>query len=122
MNCRSILMELFRSNDEEIKLFIHLIAAILSNQRKLPNQMPVVNEHQIVDPNRASSSRHDAQFTNRFSKSFKSTRKSEASSPELMWSIPDMFLCLDSLGATVTKDSAPYDRVSYSESSFDRVK
>lgn len=83
--------------------------------------MPVVNEHQIIDPNRAGSSRNDAQSTNRFSKSFKNSRKSEASSPDLIWSIPDMFLCLESLGATVAKDSAPYDRISYSESSFDRV-
>lgn len=100
----------------------NLSAAILGNQRKLPYQMPVVNEHQIVDPNRAGSSRTDIPFSNRFSKSFKGSRKSEASSPDLIWSIPDMFLCLDSLGATVAKDSAPYDRISYSESSFDRVR
>lgn len=83
--------------------------------------MPVVNEHQIADSNRAGSSRNDAQFTNRFSKSYKMSRKSDAMSPELIWSIPDMFLCLESLGASVPKDSAPYDRISYSESSFDRV-
>lgn len=83
--------------------------------------MPVVNEHQKIDPNRAGSSRNDSQFNNRFSKSFKSSQKSEASSPDLIWSVSDMFLCLESLGANVAKDSAPYDRISYSESSFDRV-
>lgn len=99
----------------------HLICtAILGNQRKLPYQMPVVSEHQISDQNRAGSSRSD-QYASRFGKSFKCPRKSEASSPELIWSVPDMFLCLDSLGATVAKDSAPYDRIGYSESSFDRV-
>lgn len=95
--------------------------AILGNQRKLPYQMPVVNEHHIIDQNRAGSSRGDGQFANRFGKSYKCSRKSEATSPELIWSVPDMFLCLDSLGATITKDSAPYDRIGYSESSFDRV-
>lgn len=94
--------------------------AILGNQRKLPYQMPVVSENQIIDQNRAGSSRSD-QYANRFGKSYKCSRKSEASSPELIWSVPDMFLCLDSLGATVAKDSAPYDRIGYSESSFDRV-
>lgn len=83
--------------------------------------MPVVNEHQITDPNQAGSSRNDALFSNRYSKAFKGSRKSEASSPDLIWSVPDMFLCLESLGATVAKDSAPYDRISYSENSFDRV-
>lgn len=82
--------------------------------------MPVVTEHQIIDQNRAGSSRTD-QYANRFAKSSKSSRKSEASSPELIWSVPDMFLCLDSLGATVAKESAPYDRIGYSEGSFDRV-
>lgn len=93
----------------------------MGNQKKLPYQMPVVNEHQITDPNQAGSSRNDALFSNRHGKGFKGSRKSEASSPDLIWSVPDMFLCLESLGATVAKDSAPYDRISYSESSFDRV-
>lgn len=95
--------------------------AILGNQRKLPHQMPVVNEHQIVDQNRAGSSRSDTQFVNRYGKSFRGSRKSEASSPDLIWSVSEMFLCLESLGANVTRESAPYDRISYSESSFDRV-
>lgn len=82
--------------------------------------MPVVNEHQISDQNRAGSSRCD-QYANRFGKNGKLSRKSEASSPELLWLVPDMFLCLDSLGATVAKDTAPYDRIGYSENSFDRV-
>lgn len=78
--------------------------------------MPVVSEHHhMMDQNRAGSS----QYANRLGKSYK--RKSEASSPELIWCVPDMFLCLESLGATVAKDSAPYDRIGYSESSFDRV-
>lgn len=93
---------------------------MLGAQKRLPYQMPVVNEHQSTDPNRAGSSRNDGIF-NRYSKSFKTSRKSEASSPDLIWSVPDMFFCLESLGATVAKDSAPYDRISYSESSFDRV-
>lgn len=83
--------------------------------------MPVVNEHQMADPNRAGSSRNEPQFVNRYGKSFRGSRKSEASSPDLIWSVSDMFLCLESLGANVAKDSAPYDRISYSESSFDRV-
>lgn len=80
--------------------------------------MPVVSEHHMMDQNRAGSSRAD-QYASRFGRSYK--RKSEASSPELIWSVPDIFLCLDSLGATVSKDSAPYDRIGYSEGSFDRV-
>lgn len=79
--------------------------------------MPVVDEHQM-----AGSSRNDAQINNRFGKNYKGSRKSEASSPEQIWSATDMFQCLDSLRANVPKDSAPYDRISYSESSFDRVR
>lgn len=94
---------------------------MLGNQRKLPYQMPVVSEHKIIDQNRAGSSRSDGQYANRFGKSYKCSRKSEALSPELIWSVPDMFSCLDSLGATVANDAAPYDRIGYSESSFDRV-
>lgn len=91
---------------------------MLGNQRKLPHQMPVVNEHQIVDQNRAGSSRSDGQYASRFGKSYKNSRKSEATSPELIWSVPDIFLCLDALGASIAKDAAPYG---YSENSFDRV-
>lgn len=83
--------------------------------------MPVVNEHQIVDPNRPGSSRNESQFVNRYGKGFRGSRKSEASSPDLIWSVSEQFLCLESLGANVARDSAPYDRISYSESSFDRV-
>lgn len=90
--------------------------AILGNQRKLPYQMPVVNEHQTFD-----SSRNETQFINRYMRSYKGSRKSEASSPDLIWSVSDMFLCLESLGANIARDLAPYDRISYSESSFDRV-
>lgn len=81
--------------------------------------MPVVNENQIADV--PGSSRNDIQFNNRHGKGVKVSRKSEASSPDLIWSATEMFQCLESLGANVTKDSAPYDRISYSESSFDRV-
>lgn len=89
--------------------------------------MPVVNEHQIasIDLNRPGPSRSDGQLNNRYScKSFKSasSRKSEILSPELIWQVSDIFLCLESLGATVNKDSAPYDRLNYAENSFDRVR
>lgn len=91
-------------------------AAILGNQKKHSFQMPVVNEHQPTD--RAGSSR--IEFS-RHGKTTRSYRKSEVPSPELIWQVSDMFLCLESLGASVAKDSAPYDRMSYAESSFDRV-
>lgn len=81
--------------------------------------MPVVNENQIVD--HPGSSRHDMHLGNRYGKGGKASRKSEATSPDLMWTASEIFHCLESLGANVTKDSAPYDRISYSESSFDRV-
>lgn len=91
--------------------------AILGNQKKLPFQMPVVDEHQMTDLNRPGSS----QMNNRYGKSYKCSRKSEASSPDLIWTANEMFQCLESLGANVARESAPYDRISYSESSFDRV-
>lgn len=97
-------------------------SAILGNQKKHSFQMPVVNEHQSIDPNRAGTSRNDGQFANRHVKNFRSHRKSEVPSPELIWQVSEMFLCLDSLGASVAKDSAPYDRMSYAENSFDRVR
>lgn len=97
---------------------------MLSNQKRLPFQMPVVNEHQIVqaDVNRAGSSRADWQTSNRYSlRSLKSSRKSELSSPDIMWHTSDIFSCLESLGASVTKDDTPYDMLGYTENSFDRV-
>lgn len=43
-------------------------------------------------------------------------------SPELMWQIPDLFSCLESLGASIPNES-PYDAFgfNYAENSFDRV-
>lgn len=73
--------------------------------------MPVVNEHQPFD----------SHTSNRYSvRNLKSHRKSEVSTPELFWQVPDIFLCIESLGASFARDSAPYDR-SYAESSFDIV-
>lgn len=100
------------------------ILAILSNQKKSPFQMPVVNEHQInqSDPNRPGTSRSDWQLSNRYSiRSNISARKSEILSPDLMWHASDMFSCLESLGASVMKDAAPYDALGYADSNFDRV-
>lgn len=97
-------------------------AAILENQKKQSFQMPVVNEHLPVDPNRPSSSRFDATpIIGRHGRNSKSGRRSDASSPELIWQATDTFSCLESLGASVAKDSAPYDRMSYADGSFDRV-
>lgn len=43
-------------------------------------------------------------------------------SPELIWQIPDVFSCLESLGASIPNES-PYDGFgfNYAENSFDRV-
>lgn len=88
----------------------------MGSQKKLPFQMPVVNER-----HRVSTSQNEAQFIGRNMKNCKSSRKSETFSPDSIWSIPDMFSCLEYLGANMAKDLAPYDRISYSGSSFDKV-
>lgn len=91
--------------------------------------MPVVNEHQTVanDANRAGPSRNvnsgEWHPTNRYSmRSYKSSsRKSDALSPDLMWHASDIFSCLESLGASIAKETTPYDVLGYAgESSFDR--
>lgn len=88
---------------------------MLGAQKKQSSfQMPVVNEHQTM-------SGRDAFIMNRNGRFSKSYRKSEVPSPESIWQVSEMFLCLESLGASVARDSAPYDRMSYAESSFDRV-
>lgn len=90
---------------------------MLGAQKKQSSfQMPVVNEHQTM-----SGVGRDAFMMNRNGRFSKSYRKSEVPSPESIWQVSEMFLCLESLGASVAKDSAPYDRMSYAESSFDRV-
>lgn len=102
------------------------ISAMLSNQKRSPFQMPVVNENQTVqsDLNRPSTSRNEWLPSNRFSiRSFKSfSRKSEVLSPDQMWLTADTFACLDALGVSVTKETAPYDMFSYTgENGYDRV-
>lgn len=99
---------------------------MLSNQKRSPFQMPVVNENQIIqcDSNRPSTSRNEWLPSNRFSmRSFKSfSRKSEILSPDQMWLTSDTFACLDALGVSVAKETAPYDMFSYSgENGYDRV-
>lgn len=91
---------------------------MLGAQKKQSSfQMAVVNEHQTM-----SGAGRDAFMMNRNGRFSKTYRKSEVPSPESIWQVSDMFLCLESLGASVAKDSAPYDRMSYAESSFDRVR
>lgn len=99
---------------------------MLNNQKRSPFQMPVVNENQIIqsDLNRPSTSRNEWLPSNRFSmRSFKSfSRKSEILSPDQMWLASDTFACLDALGVSVAKETAPYDMFSYAgENGYDRV-
>lgn len=102
-------------------------AAMLGTQKRSPFQMPVVNENQIIvqsDLNRPSTSRNEWLPSNRFSmRSFKSfSRKSEILSPDQMWVTSDTFACLDALGVSVAKETAPYDMFSYTgENGYDRV-
>lgn len=111
----------------------------MSNQKRSPHVMSVVNEHQnqeLPDPNKPSTSRGDpALQSNRSSKYLlsaginardvaKSTpyRKNDGAacnSPELIWQIPDVFQCLESLGASVANET-PYDVLTYADNSFDR--
>lgn len=103
-----------------------ICAAMLSNQKRSPFQMPVVNENQIAqsDLNRPSTSRNEWLPSNRYSlRSFKSfSRKSEMLSPDQMWLTSDTFACLDALGVSIAKDTAPYDVFGYTgENGYDRV-
>lgn len=108
----------------------------MSNQKRSPHVMSVVNEHQnqdLPDLNKPSTSRGDSAIhLNRSSKYMlsgginardvpKSTpyRKNDTNSPELMWQIPDVFQCLESLGASLTNET-PYDVLTYADNSFDR--
>lgn len=99
---------------------------MLNNQKRSPFQMPVVNENQIAqsDLNRPGTSRNEWLPSNRFSmRSFKSfSRKSEILSPDQMWLTSDTFACLDALGVSVAKETAPYDMFSYAaENGYERV-
>lgn len=106
---------------------------ILSNQKRSPQQMPVVTEtqlHQIAsDLNKPSTSRggegnsflfkNGSKYNGSKDTPFKvggpvsstpNNRRSEiptVTSPELLWQAPDTFSCLESLGASITNES-PY--------------
>ncbi|KAG4079975.1 hypothetical protein HA402_006287 [Bradysia odoriphaga] len=104
---------------------------IMNNQKRSPQQMPVVTEtqlHQIAsDLNKPSTSRGDINSSVRNSKvilayncsrdaagkgpvSSTPYRRSDIPScvsPELLWQAPDTFSCLESLGASATNDT-PY--------------
>lgn len=99
--------------------------------------MPSVNENQIAnDYSKPSTSRSENVLqSNRNSKisfgggsaanSFmrNSARKSDLSScdsSEMVWQVPDVFACLESLGASMTNDT-PYEVLNFADGSFERV-
>lgn len=111
--------------------FLILVSAMLSNTKRSPAcQMPIVSEHQIVvnDLNRPGTSRSTAQTdwqpSNRYSlRSFKSSsHKSETMSPDLMWQTSEEFACLESLGASIPKETTPFAMFGYAtaDSNYDR--
>lgn len=118
---------------------------IISNQKRSPQQMPVVTEtqlHQITsDLNKPSTSRGDINSSARNSKimlayncsrdsakgptSSTPYRRSDVPScvsPELLWQAPDTFSCLESLGASMTNDT-PYTifGLNSTDNGFERV-
>lgn len=111
-------------------------AEVMSNQKRSPLTMSVVNEqqHEPQDPNKPSTSRIDAIIhSNRSSKYIQSVPGSTGRdkmpqthkkydgipSPELVWQIPEDFSCLESLGASMTNE-APYDMLTFADNSYDR--
>lgn len=119
---------------------------IISNQKRSPQQMPVVTEtqlHQIAsDLNKPSTSRGDNNSSARNSKvmlayncsrdsikgptSSTPYRRSDVPScvsPELLWQAPDTFSCLESLGASMTNDT-PYTifGLNSTDNGFERVR
>lgn len=114
---------------------------IIGNQKRSPQQMPVVTEtqlHQIAsDLNKPSTSRGDVNSSARNSKvmlAYNSTKGPTSStpyrrsdvpscvSPELLWQAPDTFSCLESLGASMTNDT-PYTifGLNSTDNGFERV-
>lgn len=114
---------------------------IISNQKRSPQQMPVVTEtqlHQIAsDLNKPSTSRGDINSSARNSKimlAYNSAKGPTSStpyrrsdvpscvSPELLWQAPDSFSCLESLGASMTNDT-PYTifGLNSTDNGFERV-
>lgn len=121
---------------------------ILSSQKRSPLQMPVVTEtqlHQIAsDLNKPSTSRGGVEHNTSFNKPNKSGlafagsntnnkahfnaaatpyRRSEVmASPELLWQVPETFACLDSLGVSITNNTAYtiFD-INSTENGFERV-
>lgn len=119
-------------------------AGMMNNQKRSPQQMPVVTEtqlHQIAsDLNKPSTSRGDNNSSARNSKimlayncrdsvkgptSSTPNRRSDIPScisPELIWQAPDTFSCLESLGASMTNDT-PYTifGLNSTDNGFERV-
>lgn len=111
---------------------------ILGQQKRSPQQMPVVSEtqlHQIAaDLNKPSTSRAESSPLGKgISKTRPTTstpnRRSEVPasgicvSPELLWQAPDSFSCLESLGATIAGEQ-PYSAFGMNtaaENGFERV-
>lgn len=122
---------------EIFKIFF-ILGDLISNQKRSPHMMSVVNEnhaHESPDPNKPSTSRGETLIhSNRSSKYIPASGMSSKDllktaqyrnsvachSPELIWQIPEVFACLESLGASVSNDT-PYDVLTYADNSFDRV-
>lgn len=121
---------------------------IIGNQKRSPQQMPVVTEtqlHQIAsDLNKPSTSRGDINSSARNSKvmlAYNCSREANSVkgpssstpyrrsdippcvSPELLWQAPDTFSCLESLGASATNDT-PYTifGLNSADNGFERVR
>lgn len=120
-------------------------SAILANQKRSPlQQMQMLSEqHDMGRPSTSRDERNNIQNRNHQRNAMNATggnnsntrenwkgspnnglnRKAEScDSPELIWQIPDVFSCLESLGASLPNES-PYDAfgLNFAENSFDRV-
>lgn len=84
--------------------------AILGNRRRPTHPMPSFNER-----TKSSESHLFSRFAAR------KRRKSDVLSSELIWQVPDFFLCGDTLSATYAKDAAGIDHMGYTKNSADMV-
>lgn len=102
--------------------------------------MSVVNERhgqESPDLNKPSTSRGDTVLqSNRSSKYIVATGMNSrdilkstpykkydgmsCNSPEMVWQTPEVFSCLESLGASISNET-PYDMLTFADNSFDRV-
>lgn len=48
-------------------------------------------------------------------------RRSDVLSSELIWQVPDYFLCVESLGAPYTRDTSAVGRMGFAKNSSDMV-